>query len=83
MRRALLIAILATVGWLFVVHLAAQIDWNDRRITVIEAQNLDARVRVLENDMSEIILISRSVAIAVIGQFAIAAYSAIKKGRAI
>jgi len=58
-------------------------DWAinilDRRLSTIESQNLDGRLRVNESDMAELKWLSRSVAVAVIGQFAVAGMAALKR----
>lgn len=58
-------------------------DWAvnelSRRVTSIEGENLDGRLRVVESDMAELKWLSRSVAVAVIGQFAVAGMGVLKK----
>ena len=54
---------------------SAYSDWAinelSRRITIVEAQQLDGRLRVVESDMAEVKYLTRAVVIAVIGQLAV------------
>lgn len=45
-----------------------QIDYTDRRLNTLEGQTLDARLRVVENDMVEVKWLTRCVTAAVVGQ---------------
>ena len=54
-------------------------DDLSRRIGTVEALNLDARVRVLESDMSEVKWLARGVTIAVAGQLIMATIGLVDK----
>lgn len=66
---------------LYAQSTTTMVDWLDRRVSVIESQNIDGRLRVLESDMSELKWLSRSVAAAMIGQFAISGMSLLRRNR--
>lgn len=53
--------------------------WSDRRLTAIESQNLDARLRVVESDMFEVKWLTRTVTATLIGQFILAGISLRRK----
>ncbi len=80
--RWMLAAIVVVCWGAIVVNTAAQMtmtDWIDRRLTVIETQNLYGRVLVLESDMTELKWLSRTAAAALVGQFASALMRTLKR----
>lgn len=79
LARGLLLVAFCAIASTGAALAQAAVDWNDRRITAIEAQNLHGRLQVLESDMSEIKLLSRMVAGIVISQLAITAAGAIRR----
>jgi hypothetical protein len=87
--RPMLAVSVALSALLLVVNMAvAQTSYTDwaitemsRRLTLIEGQNIESRLRVLESDMAELKWLSRSVAVAVIGQFAVAGMGALRRSK--
>src|SRR5690349_8369103 len=65
-QRPFILALVLSLLLVFAVSTLARaqqpIDWSafsDRRITTLENQNLDARIRVVESDMLEVKWLSR------------------------
>ncbi len=60
-------------------------DWAvnelSRRVTILEGQSLDGRVRVLESDVAELKWMSRGVALAVAGQLVAIVIGLKRKGQ--
>lgn len=54
-------------------------EWTDRRLSVLEAQNLHGRLLVIESDVNEIKFLQRTVTVALIGQFAAVGWGALKR----
>jgi hypothetical protein len=82
LSRWILVSIILVCIGLIVANTAAQMtmtDWIDRRLTVIESQNLFGRVLVLESEMVEIKWLSRTAVVALIGQFAAALMRTMKR----
>lgn len=87
LRQKLVVLVLSTIAVFAVSRMAraqsAQQNildyWSDRRLTNLESQNLDARLRVVESDMFEVKWLTRTVTATLIGQFILAGISLRRK----
>ena len=90
-RRHIQVAILA-LSTVAVISIFAQSAWAqqtmdywsgvsvlDRKVSMLESQNLDGRLRVVESDMFEVKWLTRTVTATLIGQFIIAGISLRRK----